>query len=307
VKPDVRAGYRRVLAAVLLFSVNPVLLRQLALDAVTILAAVSALAVLTLLAAGIRHGRPAQLFSRAAAWNPTIRLSFWFAVNNALYLTAVQKTSIANATMTHYLAPLLVAALAAPLLGERVHARAVWAMGLACTGVLVMMAGSGLSLGDAHFIGLLAGTGSALFFALEIIEKKILAPTDAADLVAARYLLLSTILLAPFVDYAALAAAPVDDLAILLLIGVVTSACGNVLFTSGLRTVEAQHAATIGYLEPLGAVVWALLLIGERPDGFGIAGGSLVVAGILIVVTASQPSRGSADRPRDRGEATTAP
>jgi drug/metabolite transporter (DMT)-like permease len=41
-------------------------------------------------------------------------------------------------------------------------------------------------------------------------------------------------------------------------------------------------------------VAWALLLIGERPDRFGIAGGSLVVAGVLIIV-------GAARTPSQRG------
>jgi drug/metabolite transporter (DMT)-like permease len=283
------AGAGRALVAVLLFSLNPVLFRQLPLDAVTILAGVSAIAAVALLSAAAVRGRAARIVAPSAAWLPTIRLAVWFTVNNALYLTAIQNTTIANATMTHYLAPLIVAALAAPLLGEHVRPRAAVAMGLAGTGVVVMLAGSGLSFDDTQFIGLLAGSASALFFALEIVEKKVLAPSDAADVVAARYLILAVVLLAAFVDYRALASLRGLEAGLLVFAGVVAAAVGNILFNSALRTISAQRAATIGYLEPVGAIAWALLLIREVPDRFGIAGGALVIAGILLVIRMREP------------------
>jgi drug/metabolite transporter (DMT)-like permease len=281
-------GHRRIVIAVLLFSLNPVLLRQLPLDAVTMLAAVSALAGAALVVASVWNGRGRELLSASGEWAPTLRLSVWFAANNALYLTAILKTTVANAAMTHFLAPLFVTALAPLLLRERVQRRAVVAMSLACAGVMIMMAGSGLSLDDTHFVGLLAGTASAVFFGLEIIEKKILAATGAADLIAARYLLLSTVMLLPLVDYAALLGVGVREIVVLVVIGAI-AASGNVLFNTALRVVSAQHAATLAYLEPLAAVVWALLLIGEMPDRLGMAGGGLVVAGILLVLRSNDP------------------
>jgi drug/metabolite transporter (DMT)-like permease len=77
----------------------------------------------------------------------------------------------------------------------------------------------------------------------------------------------------------------VAEAAALVLAGAVTSAWGIYLFTSALRTVSAQRAAALSYLEPLAAVGWALLLIQEVPDRFAVAGGGLVLAGILMVVT----------------------
>jgi drug/metabolite transporter (DMT)-like permease len=283
-------GSRRVLAAVLLFSLNPVLYRKVSLDPLTILWSVNAIAALTLVAASAWRGRAAQIVALSSGIPAILLLAVCFTVNNALFLTALQRTTVANATLTHYLAPLFVAALAAPLLHEPLRGRALAAMSIACLGVLVMVAGSGLSLADAHFVGLVCGTGSAVFFALEIVQKKVLAPTAPADVIAARYLLLSLVLLAPFTHYSAVRDARIIDLAVLTGAGVITSAFGIYLFTSALRTVSAQHAAAISYLEPLGAVLWALLLIGEVPDRFGVAGGSLVLVGILmIVVTPPQP------------------
>ena len=277
-------GYRRLLAAVLLFSLNPVLYRQLSLDPFTILSSVNAIAALALVAASACHGRAGQIVALSSGLPAILLLAVCFAINNVLFLTALQKTTVANATVTHYLAPLFVAALAAPLLGEPLRARALVAIFIACVGVVVMVAGGGVSLADAHFVGLLCGTGSAVFFALEILQKKILAPTAPADVIAARYLLLSVVLLAPFSHYSAVGDLRVVEVTVLIFAGIATSAFGIYLFTSALQTVSAQHAAAISYLEPLGAVGWALLLIREVPDRFGIAGGGLVLVGILMIM-----------------------
>lgn len=285
-----RAGaVTRLLAAVSLFSLNPIIFRQLPLEPVAILAAVCAIAGAVLAATGLRTGGITALVPAGAARGPAARLVVWFVLNNILYVTALKTTTIANATLTHYLAPLMVAALAAPLLGERVRPRVLAAIGLACAGTAVMMAGSGLSLGDRHFVGVLAGTASAVFFALEIVEKKRLAPIEPADRIAVRYLLFGATLLAPFVDYAAFAALTVTEGALLLLSGIVVTAAGNLLFNSALRTASAQHAAVAGYVEPAGAIAWALVLLGEVPDAFGAGGAALVAAGIALSLRAQVP------------------
>ena len=277
-------GYRRIVTAVLLFSLNPVVYRAVALDPVTLLASVNAVAALALLAASAARGHGRQLALAGSGLRPLLLLAVSFTANNVLFVTAIKQTTIANATMTHYLAPLLVVALAAPLLREPPRARYLTAMLIACAGVGVMVANSGLSLADAHFVGLLYGSASAVFFAFEIVQRKLLAPAAPANVIAAAYLSLSVVLLSPFVDYAALAGAAHSDIAILVGAGVVTTALAVYLFNSALRVVSAQQAAGISYLEPVGAVGWALVLTGEVPDRPGIAGGLLVLAGILLLV-----------------------
>ena len=235
------------------------------------------------------RGSAAALFTRPAELRSILLLTVWFTVNNGLYLTALQKTTIANATMTHYLAPLFVAGLAWPLLGERLQPRAVAAMGTAAAGVAVMVAGSGLSLADAHFVGLLCGAGSAVFFALEVVQKKILAPSAPADVITVHYLVLAVLVLAPFARPFTLTSLRHAEMGLLLFAGVVTTALALYLFASALPAVSVQHAAVISYLEPLGAIAWGLVLIREVPDRFGLAGGGLVLVGILLIVGARSP------------------
>ena len=214
-----RSAYVRVVVAVLLFALNPVLYRQLPLDPFTILASVNAIAVLALAAArtggeGLRH-----LVSIPRAWRATVTLAVCFTINNVLFLAALQRTTVGNATLTHYLAPLFVTAIAALYLGEAVRGRSLLALALACAGVLVMLAGGRRSPNDTHLVGLLFGTASAVFFAFEIVLKKVLAPSAPADVIAARYLALSVIFLVPFTNYSALGAVDGWPLAVLEITG----------------------------------------------------------------------------------------
>jgi drug/metabolite transporter (DMT)-like permease len=58
-----------------------------------------------------------------------------------------------------------------------------------------------------------------------------------------------------------------------------------VLYAEGLRRVRVEHASILGYLEPVSAPFYALLLLGEAPAATTVAGGALIVAaGVLVVM-----------------------
>ncbi len=49
--------------------------------------------------------------------------------------------------------------------------------------------------------------------------------------------------------------------------------------------MRVQHAGVLGYLEPVSAPVYALLLLGQGIAAWTIAGGALIcVAGALVVM-----------------------
>ena len=76
-----------------------------------------------------------------------------------------------------------------------------------------------------------------------------------------------------------------DDIVVALVLGVLCTAIPYVLYPEGLRRVRVEHASILGFLEPVSAPLYALLLLGEAPATATIAGGALiVVAGVLVVV-----------------------
>ena len=76
-----------------------------------------------------------------------------------------------------------------------------------------------------------------------------------------------------------------QDLDRRLVLGVFCTAIPYVLYSKGLPRIRVEHASILGYLEPVSAPFYALLLLGEAPAATTVAGGALiVVAGVLVVV-----------------------
>ena len=75
------------------------------------------------------------------------------------------------------------------------------------------------------------------------------------------------------------------DLLVALVLGVVCTAIAYALWMEGTHRVRVQHSAVLGFLTPVAAPVYALLLLGQTVSAWTMAGGALIlVAGILVVL-----------------------
>jgi drug/metabolite transporter (DMT)-like permease len=70
----------------------------------------------------------------------------------------------------------------------------------------------------------------------------------------------------------------------LLLFGVgVTTQLAQVSMTRGLQMERTARATTVGYLQVAFAVVWGLLVLGEVPDVWTLAGATVIIGSILAL------------------------
>jgi len=281
-----RLGYWKIIAATILFSVNPVLFRTISLGAIEILWTVNFVAFLVLVTANVAQRRTKELLMLGRSAGTVAGLAIVFTLNNVLFISAIKVTTIANAVLTHYLAPVFVVVLGRFLIKEKTSKRSVSALVLSLGGLAVILWPNEMSFTNQPLLGLTLGTLSAVFFALEIILKKTLVRHHRADAVVAVYLMISVLLLAPAISFNRIPS--VDSLSLLLLLssGIVVSGLGITLFTSALRVVKAQHAGIISYLEPLGAIVLGIGVIGELPTGATLLGGALILLGTYFIVAA---------------------
>ncbi|MBI5442148.1 MAG: EamA family transporter [Deltaproteobacteria bacterium] len=209
-------------------------------------------------------------------------LAGFFTANNAFFFSAYERTTVANAILTHYTAPAFVALLAPVTLGERLRS-APAAVLLACAGMVLLMPGVELSLGSRHFQGLLLGLASGAAYAgVVLVARRLTASVSPLSLIFSQNLI-TIALLAPWALRAGLPTS-VRAWSGLALVGVVHAAGAGLLYLKGLGKVKAQVAAVLGYLEPLGAVLWAALFLGEGVRFSGILGGLLILGGGGLVV-----------------------
>jgi drug/metabolite transporter (DMT)-like permease len=204
------------------------------------------------------------------------------AVNMVTYYYALKTTTIANAVLTHYTAPVIVVFLAAAFLKEKITWSFAGSIVCASAGLWVMLKGLFLNEGQAAGIG--AGLISGVAYAVIVILGRLYAqryrPVVLTFLANATIILL----LAPFIHEF-----PRRALWSILFTGVVHSTVAPVLYYRGLRDVSAGRAAVLGYFEPLCAIALGMVVLQEMPGMRAWFGGMLIISsGYLTLRTADR-------------------
>ena len=206
-------------------------------------------------------------------WKPLLGLGAALALNWAFLFTAFNYTSIANAVLVYYTAPILATLLSWRFLGERISGKRWALIGLAFLGLALIISGQRFSLHDRDFVGVILAFIAALFYALIPNFGRFLKEVDGKVLTLLQLGIASAVL-APFV-VASNVGNPVWW-AILVLV-VLHTVLALFLYMDGLKTVEVNEAALLSYLDPMSAVVYAFLVFGEVPGIMTVIGGALIL------------------------------
>lgn len=205
------------------------------------------------------------------------------------YFQAVREGGAALASVLLYTAPVWVALLSVLFLGERLGARKAAAMTLAVAGVAGIAAsgGGGARLSPAALgWGLASGWAYAFYY---LFGKRYFARYHAATLFL--YALpVGALLLLPLVPFRPKTAVA---WAVLVFLAVVPTYGAYLLYSAGLRRVEATRAAVVATLEPVVATVAAYAVWGERLGAAGYLAAAVTLLGVGLMVTGR--GRGGAD------------
>ncbi|MDR2545978.1 MAG: DMT family transporter [Lachnospiraceae bacterium] len=207
-------------------------------------------------------------------------------INWILLFQAYRFTSIANATICYYLAPVLVLFASPLILKEKLTWLKTFCILAAVVGI-VLMTGGGSSGGD-DLAGILLGLGAAVFYATVIILNKFLRHvTDyertVIQLAFAALSLLPYVLLAtPFVPLQGNGELNITGVILLLVLGVFHTGFAYYLYFSGLHSLKGQTAALLSYIDPMTAILFSTLLLSEAMGGGEILGGILILGGAML-------------------------
>jgi len=277
-------SYLKIVAAMLIWSTWGPMIRWISLPPVVVLFYTSLIAsIIVPIVLRVRGDFPNAIFS-LKSWHLFIALSIASITNNLTYFYSLGHTTVSNAVFTHYTAPVIVAVLAPILITERLQKVTLVSPPIAVLGmIMIVAAGGGLSLNSDHTAGIIAGTASGLAYAFVIIFSRRLSQLMLHHKAIILNLWITTAVTAP----AALALdyhMSVRAGSLLLISGLLHSNLAPLMYFSALRRVLAQHAAILGYIEPLSAIPLAFLLLSEVPPLAALFGGVLILfSGYLIV------------------------
>lgn len=214
------------------------------------------------------------------------------------YFLAVALLPLPDVTAIGYLAPLLVVALAALVLGETVRVYRWSAVAVGFVGVLVMV-GEHLGQGEGSQLGAAAAVSTAVFASVATIQTRRLALSEATGAIVFYFSALTTVFgfLLMTLGYLWPAGAPLADfladqkwttpgprdLAMLVSIGLL-GGIGQILMTDCVRYAEASVIAPFDYTSIIWAAGLGYIVFGEEPTRAIIVGSAIVIVSGLFVL-----------------------
>ncbi|MHC8508400.1 MAG: DMT family transporter [Rhodospirillales bacterium] len=196
----------------------------------------------------------------------------------AVFATAVRHMPLADMHAVFAAAPLIVTALAAPMLGEQVGPRRWAAVAAGFVGVLIILRPGAGVMAPGALMALVA----AAFFALYVVMTRMAGRTDTTD-TSVLYLgwtaAAVTLAVCPFYWTGP---SPAD----LVLMGclAVSGVIGHVLFIMALEAAPAAVLQPFQYTVLVWAAMIGFFVWGDAPDAMTVLGAGVVVASGLYTL-----------------------
>jgi len=204
-------------------------------------------------------------------------------INWIFLFEAYRYTTIANATICYYLAPVIVVFLSPFILKEKLTFIKVCCILAAITGI-ILITGIGEEQGANDLKGIIYGLGAALFYASVIILNKFFRHVTDFERTVIQLFFASASLL----PYVALTypsdgqAIEITGVILLLTVGIIHTGFAYFLYFSGLNALKGQTAALLSYIDPLTAIILSTVILSEKMGILQVVGGFLILGGTML-------------------------
>jgi len=207
--------------------------------------------------------------------------SLLYAALLILFVVATKLTTAANAIFLQYTAPVYVLILEPIFYKEKFRARDFVTVAACVAGMSLFFVGK---LRPEDLSGNLFALASGVCFALFFLLLRHSTARQVNRAASAIYGNLIVVLLCAPAFFGALqrGVSP-RDFAGVAYLGIVQIGFAYLLFTLAMaRGLRSLDAGIIGYIEPVLNPIWVFLFIGERPSGWAIIGGAIIIASVMV-------------------------
>ena len=192
-------------------------------------------------------------------------------------------TSISNATLSYYFAPVFVTILAPFVLKEKLTLSKFLCVLMALVGMFCIVGVDGIN-GGSDLIGIFYGLLAAGFYASVILMNKFLKGIDSIEITVVQ-LISATITLLPYVLYVeGLGILSVSSASIpyILILGIVHTGIAYLLYFSSLQGLKGQTIAVLSYIDPVFAIIISAVILKEQLGLLQIIGGVLILGSSFL-------------------------
>ncbi|PLS14622.1 EamA family transporter [Bacillus sp. M6-12] len=216
-------------------------------------------------------------------WIITIASGVFLAFHFILWFESLEYTSVASSTVLVTLQPLFAFAGAYLFFHERFSIKAIFSGIIAILGSVIISWGDFKISGQALFGDILALTACGLITAYLLFGQTV---RKRVSLIAYTFLVYSvstvTLLVYVLLNKEPLYPYPADDWIYFLLLAIFPTLLGHSLFNWVVKWISTTTVSMAILFEPVGATIFAYLLLDEKLVVTQAGGGILVLIGILI-------------------------
>ncbi|WP_315116404.1 DMT family transporter [uncultured Clostridium sp.] len=205
---------------------------------------------------------------------------------NWLFLFQAYKyTTVANGTLSYYAAPVIVVLLSPIVLKEKLTVKKLASAMVAMIGLALIVMNQPQSSGGnyVHSKGIAYGILAATLYATVILLNKYIKNFSSYDRTFIQ-IFISTLILTPIVIYRGnLYIKDINSLINILILGVVHTGVAYLLYFSGIEHVTAQRASLLSYIDPISALAYGTIFLGEPLGIYHIVGGLMIILSTLDI------------------------
>jgi drug/metabolite transporter (DMT)-like permease len=214
--------------------------------------------------------RPAIQFGR----------SLLLLISTSFFFTALGRVPLADATAVSFTSPILVAALAVPVLGERVRVSQWVSIAVGFVGALVVIRPTGEGASPFAFLVL----GSAACYALYQVLTRLVAGVDPPETSVTYSALAGTLILSMLVPFFWQTPRRPSHWLMLAALGLL-GAVGHYCVARALLWAPASIVSPFHYVQLVWAAALGYVVFGDVPSGWTWLGAAIIVgSGFSIVV-----------------------
>ena len=180
-------------------------------------------------------------------------------INWMLLFEAYKFTTISLATLSYYLAPVLVTALCPLLFHERMTRTQLICFLMSTLGVALIIGSGGVPR------GILFGVSAAVFYATVILLNKYITGVPALERTFVQFLA-AILVLTPYVALTSgfhPGVMSTTGWVNLLIVGLVHTGLTYCMYFSAIRALPGQESSLLSYIDPIVSVLVSVLLLGE--------------------------------------------
>jgi drug/metabolite transporter (DMT)-like permease len=198
---------------------------------------------------------------------------------------AYKHTTISNAVLSYYFAPVFVLIFSPLVLKEKLSAKKIICIGVAMLGMVFIVGNSGVSTsGLDHLIGIGYGLMAAAFYATLMLLNKFIKNMDGLE---TTFIQLGTalLLLIPYVFFTegfGILKVSSSSIPFIFILGIVHTGIGFLFFFSGMQKLKGQSIAALSYADPITSLVISAVILQEQMTFVQMLGGALLLGSTFI-------------------------